>query len=423
MNRTYKVHFLGCKANQSDAYSYAGILQRAGWQEAYDESEPELLLVQTCTVTMSADAQARQIIRRLKREHPASKILVTGCYAQLAENRLARLPDVDFVIGNLNPRKMELLQQIAAAPVTERFPDFPLPTASPRTRVYLKLQDGCDARCSYCVIPSVRGKSRSLPVEEVLRRVEYYRDQGYHEMIFTGISLGAYGKDLTPRANLSGLMQKIDALPGNFKIRFSSLEPEEIDLEFIEVFLNSSRFQPHLHLPLQSGSDKVLKKMRRQYLFHHFDSIVSRIFAQKPDLNLGTDLLVGFPQEDREAFEETCRYFSNAPFAYAHVFPFSPRPGTPAADYPSAASHQEITERAAKLRHVGAEKNMRYRQRFIGQKRNALLLRRTTQAVTDNYIQVDLSKYAAHDDGFVPIRINKVEESKTFGTIIQQEVA
>src|SRR5206468_4457920 len=158
-----------------------------------------------------------------------------------------------------------------------------------------------------------------------------------------------------PRASLSVLMKKIEALPSNFKIRFSSLEPEEIDREFIEAFLDSSRFQPHLHLPLQSGSDKVLKKMRRQYLFHHFDSIVSRIFAKMPDLNLGTDLLVGFPDEDREAFEETYRYLLNAPFAYAHVFPFSPRPGTPASDYPPAAGHQELTARAARLRCLAAE--------------------------------------------------------------------
>jgi threonylcarbamoyladenosine tRNA methylthiotransferase MtaB len=415
---TYKVHFLGCKANQSDAYSYAGILQRAGWTEASDDSQPQLLLVQTCTVTMSADAQGRQMIRKLKREHPASKILVTGCYAQLAENRLTQLPEVDFVIGNLNPRKMELLQKIAGAAVDERYPDFPLPAASPRTRVYLKIQDGCDARCSYCVIPSVRGKSRSLPVQEVIRRVEHYRDQGYHEMIFTGISLGGYGKDLNPKASLSVLIKKIEAIRGNFKIRFSSLEPEEIDLEFIEAFLDSSRFQPHLHLPLQSGSDKVLKKMRRQYLFRHFDSIVSRIFAKMPDLNLGTDLLVGFPEEDREAFEETHRYLGNAPFAYAHVFPFSPRPGTPATEYATAAGHAEITERAEKLRILAAQKNLKYRKRFVGQKRNALLLHRTSKAITDNYIPVDLPDSAGLD-GFVPIRINRVEEGRTFGSIIQ----
>lgn len=418
MNQTYKLHFLGCKANQSDAYSYAGVLQRAGWHEAESGSDPELLLVQSCTVTMSADAQARQLVRRLKREYPKSRILMTGCYAQQLENQHSSLPEVDFVIGNLNPKKMDLLRQIAGGKVLESFPDFPMPAASPRTRVYVKIQDGCDARCSYCIIPSVRGKSRSLPPQEVLRRVEHYRDQGYHEMIFTGISLGGYGKDLSPKTSLSGLMKKIELLPGNFKIRFSSLEPEEIDLEFIEVFLNSSRFQPHLHLPLQSASDKVLKKMRRQYLFHHFDSIVNRIFSRMPDLNLGTDLLIGFPSEDREAFEETYRYVSDAPFAYAHVFPFSPRPETAAADFPSSATHNEVTERAAKLRRLASGKNILYRRRFIGKKRSALVLHRTSHAVTDNYIQVDLAENEPQG-GIVSIRINKVEESRTFGTVVQ----
>lgn len=419
MNRTYRIEFLGCKANQSDALSYAGMLQRAGWKEAPEDASAGLYLIQTCTVTMSADAQGRQLVRRIKRRHPEAKILMTGCYAQRAEKELREVAGVDYVIGNLNPQKMELISEIAGKRADEPYPDFPLPAATARTRPYIKIQDGCDARCSYCIIPSVRGRSRSLPVDEVIRRVEMYRDNGYREMILTGISLGAYGKDLSPKRDLAFLLKKLDAMTGDFKIRISSLEPEEIGAEFIDVFTSSSRFQPHLHLPLQSASDSVLKKMRRQYLFRHYDSILMRLFDRMPDLNLGTDLLVGFPDEDGAGFEYTRRYFEQAPFAYAHVFPFSPRPGTPAAQYDSSASHQEVSQRAADLRALSTTKNVSYRRRFLGRSRSALRLHGTGEALTDNYIRVLLTP-DSRDPGkdVVSVRIDVVDCETTKGSVL-----
>jgi len=409
MSLTYKIHFLGCKANQSDALSVAGLLERAGWMEAGESEQPSLNVVQTCTVTMSADAQGRQLIRKLKRENPAAKILMTGCYAE----RIKDLPEADYVIGNLDPNKMGKFSQIVGTVPLDPYPDFVLPAATSRTRPYIKIQDGCDARCSYCIIPSVRGKSRSLPIEEVARRVEHFRDLGFREMIFTGISMGAYGKDLSPKANLAALMRKIESLSGDFRIRLSSLEPEEIDDEFIDVYTSCSRFQPHLHLPLQSASDRVLKKMRRQYLFHRYDCIVGRLFARMPDFNLGTDILVGFPEEDRNAFEETLRYVKNAPFAYCHVFPFSPRPGTPAEHYERAASQQEASDRAAMLRELAREKNVAYRKRFLGKPLRALALRSTTEALTDNYIRVQLAEPPKRE--VMNILIDRVEPNSTFG--------
>ncbi len=418
MTPTYRVHFLGCKANQSDALSYAGLLHRAGWAEAPDGIPASLAIVQTCAVTMSADAQGRQLARRIKRENSQTKVLLTGCSAQHAERELLQMPEVDYVIGNLHPRKFEMLSIIAGKMIAETFSDFPMPAETPRTRPYIKIQDGCDARCSYCIIPSVRGRSRSLPPEEVLRRIELYRDRGYREMILTGISMGGYGKDLSPRTSLSQLMKRIDALEGQFKIRLSSLEPEEIDDEFVQVFSAGGRFQPHLHLPLQSASDKVLKRMRRQYLFRRYDSILNQINARKPDVSFGTDILVGFPDEDRDAFEETCRYLDNAPFSYAHVFPFSPRPGTAARNYKPAASHQEITERAAKLRCLAKKKNISYRKKFIGRNLDALWLHGTREALTGNYIRVQLDPF--YSSNFESIRIDRVEDNQTRGTAVQK---
>ena len=368
---------------------------------------------------MSADAQGRQLIRKLKRENPDSKILVTGCYAQRAEKELASFPGVDYVIGNLNPEKFSLMSLIAGQTAQSDFPDFPMPSASPRTRPYIKIQEGCDARCSYCIIPAVRGRSRSLEIDEVLRRVDFYRDRGYKEMIFTGISMGGYGKDLDRHAgtsaNLSALMKRVESLSGDFRIRLSSLEPEEIDDEFISVFTSSSRFQPHLHLPLQSASNRVLKKMRRQYLFERYDSIVQRIFAKVPDLNLGTDILVGFPGEDETAYRETFDYINSAPFGYLHVFPFSPRPDTPAAAFHQVDS-LEIKERASDLRSISQLKNLEYRSRFIGRQLRALKLHGTNEALTDNYIRVQLPAQSPSSE-ILSVQIDSVFENATFAHV------
>jgi threonylcarbamoyladenosine tRNA methylthiotransferase MtaB len=416
MNRSFQLHFFGCKTNQADAVSVAGLFERSGWREAKVNENPSLMIIQTCTVTMSADSQARQLIRRLKRNSPSSQILLTGCYAQRSESELMAMPEVDYVAGNLNPDKMKILGEIACADFVAENADFPMPAEAGRTRQYIKIQDGCDARCSYCIIPSVRGKSRSLPPAEVLRRIEWYRDRGYREMILTGISMGGYGKDLNPRTSLSQLMQQIEKIPGDFKIRLSSLEPEEIDQNFIDVFTSSSRFQPHLHLPLQSASDRVLKKMRRQYLFHRFESIVDRLFAKMPDLNLGTDILVGFPDEDAEAYNQTRNYLQDAPFAYAHVFPFSPRPGTPAAEYESAAAN-EVHDRAAELREVARIKNRAYRMRFLGRPLKALRLHATEDALTDNYIKVRLTNPDDTRD-VVSVQIDAVSDLQTLGSVV-----
>jgi threonylcarbamoyladenosine tRNA methylthiotransferase MtaB len=416
MNSTFRIEFLGCKTNQSDALGYAGLLQRAGWKEASSGESPSMIVVQTCTVTMSADAQGRQLIRKLKRENPSSRLMLTGCYAERSRTELSQMPEVDYVIGNLDPRKFEILSKIVQQNVTGNS-DFVMPAESCRTRQFIKIQDGCDARCSYCIIPAVRGKSRSLYPEEVVRRVEYYRDLGYKELIFTGISMGGYGKDLNPRTNLAALLLLIEALPGDFKIRLSSVEPEEVDDAFINVFAHSKRMQPHLHLPLQSASNSVLKKMRRQYLFERYDSIVNRIFSIRPDLNLGSDILVGFPEEDRAAFEETRRYLSEGPFGYCHVFPYSPRPGTDAVSYRSSASHNEISDRAAVLREISRKKNYEYRKKFTGQPLRAILLHGKPEALTDNYIRVQISNRDPRE-GIVSVQLDSVSYDATVGTIV-----
>lgn len=415
---TYRVHFLGCKANQADALAYAGVLERAGWAEASEGQEPGVLLVQSCTVTMSADAAARNMVRHLKRQHPGSLLVLTGCFAQQLSASGGALPEADEIVGNLDPDRWKILERIAGKPLDAELRDFPMPAFGPRRRPLVKIQDGCDARCSYCIIPAVRGASRSLPEAEVIRRIAHFRDAGYREVVLTGISMGGYGKDLHPATSLARLVRKIDTMTGDFRVRLSSVEPEEIDDHFIDAFTSSSRFQPHLHLPLQSASDRVLKKMRRQYLLPRYDSIVRRISDKMPRLNLGTDLLVGFPDEDREAYRQTFRYVSEAPFGYAHVFPFSPRPGTPAQSYSSSAGHQEVTDRAAELRDLVADKNRRYRESFVGQSLRALMLAGSREALTDHYVRVKLRKPACAPD-VVQIRVDSVEATQTWGSLIQ----
>lgn len=426
---TYRIVTLGCKLNQADSSALEARLlglglaraaeALAGGEARLDPPSADLVVLNTCTVTGGADREARQIARRLRRANPRATLIATGCYAERDGQALASLPGVDHVVGMRDQAgRVEALARAAlglAGPIDApaggaepakapgegaidlgRFGATAAcdPAASDRTRAYLKVQDGCDLRCSYCVIPSVRGGSRSLPPDEVLRRIVGLSDAGYREIVFTGVNTGDYGKDLSPSVRLHHLLERALAIPSLGRLRLNSLEPRTITPEVIALLAaGGGRLARHLQIPLQSGCDTVLLRMRRNYRTADYARVVERLRAAVPDIGLGADVIVGFPGETDAEFDATCRFIEGSPLNYLHVFSYSARPGTPAAAMPGALAPPVVRERSARLRALGRDLSLRFRRAFVGRDVPALVLREVRpdgrlRALTDNFIDV-----------------------------------
>jgi threonylcarbamoyladenosine tRNA methylthiotransferase MtaB len=429
---SYRIVTLGCKLNQADSAALEARLRALGLTRAGDAAardgapaiggaptSADLVVLNTCTVTGGADREARQIARRLRRANPRARLIVTGCYAERDGRALAALPGVDHVVGMRDQAgRVEALARAAlgitpppgAAPCLPPGPpsDGGIdlgrfgatlacdPAEGDRTRAYLKIQDGCDLRCSYCVIPSVRGGSRSLPPDNVLRRIEALSGAGYREIVFTGVNTGDYGKDLAPPLRLHDLLAHALALPGAGRLRLNSLEPRTITSETIDLLAGSGgRLARHLQVPLQSGSDAVLGRMRRNYRTADYARVVGRLREAIPGIGLGADVIAGFPGETDAEFEATCRFIEASPLNYLHVFSYSARPGTPAATMPGAVPPAVVRERSARLRALGRTLSLRFRRSFVGRDLPVLVLREIRpdgrlRALSDNFIDVGL---------------------------------
>ena len=406
----------------------------------------DVVVLNTCTVTSAADSQARDAVRKIHRENPAARIVVTGCYAQRAPEDLAQLPGVCWVVGNSQqaeiPRLLRNLlapnadtpsavgaganssrESLHSAPARDFVPlatldSEPMSLArgpakiltgdifeqtsmqvSPleavpadRTRPILKIQDGCNNRCSYCVIPFVRGRSRSLPPDEVLQQTRQLVAAGAKEIVLSGINLGSYGRDLTPRAELADLVRRILSETALEQLRFSSIEPQDVTEDFVALVAASPRIAPHFHVPLQSGSDRILRAMHRWYRAAHYAERIERIRSAQPDAAIGADVIAGFPGESGEDFAATFDFIARLPFTYLHVFSFSARPGTKAADLGALVSLAVIRDRARALRALGERKAAAFRALQAGRNVCALTLARGgdnwTQALTGNYLKV-----------------------------------
>ncbi len=368
---------LGCKANQYDSEVIRKSFEEKHCSVVPFPEKAQLYIVNTCTVTGKTDYQSRQLIRKIHRLNPSAKIVVTGCYAQVAPEELKNIPGVSLVLGNVdkerivdlafdlpfnNGYKTTLLSQETPSLREQSMRRF-----SSRTRFFLKIQDGCDSRCSYCIVPYARGKSRSMPPGEALNLLSEIGAAGYKEVVLTGIHLGSYGLDLSPSTTLLEFLQDVEKTKPLHRLRLSSIEPNEIDAPFMRFFGSSDTVCPHVHLPLQSGADRILARMNRTYSAEHFRELVLCLIEAKPDLAIGVDVIVGFPGEDEEQFQETFRLLDALPVAYLHVFPFSPRKGTPAASFPGRAPGNIIRERARLLRLLSTEKRTRFYTRFLHQ--------------------------------------------------------
>ncbi len=418
---------MGCKVNQHESDILTVGLRAYGWQAAHRDEKADVCIVNTCTVTQRASMQSRQLIRQLQRQHPGARIIVTGCYAQIAPGEIAAIEGVHMIAGQ--SRKADLPAMIVQAAhdagvaplcaVDRLDPQMPFsmpgaPVPGSRTRPYLKIQDGCNSFCTYCIVPYARGRSRSMPPEEVLRHLHQLGAMGYHEAVLTGIHLGVYGLDLQPAGSLLALLEVIAQERPLARIRLSSIEPNELSDELIDLVAASDLFCPHFHLPLQSGDDTILKRMHRPYTRELFRQRVMHIKRRLPWAAVGADVLLGFPGEDEAAFEQTCRLIERLPLTYLHVFPFSARPGTPAAGYGDQVPSDIIKRRAARVRALGAEKKQAFLQSALGRETDVLLETRRDPAtghlkgLTPNYLTVLLEGPDHCMNTIVPVVIERI---------------
>jgi len=377
--KQFMIKTLGCKVNQFESEAIAAALEAEGWHREAD-GPVALCIVNTCTVTGRAAMQSRQALRRLRREHPGALVVAAGCYATIDPGALRATGGVDLIVGHAAKHRLpELIRDrqgdaghtpevIDASDRPGAFPGYPVVPVGvgDRARPFLKIQDGCNAFCTYCIVPHARGRSVSMPAAEVLTRLEVFAAAGYAEVVLTGIHLGAYGRELPGTSSLLDLLQHVDQDPDLPRIRLSSIEPLELTDEIIDLAGRSDRICDHFHIPLQSGADRILKKMGRPYSAEVFTGRVERIRRQLPRAAIGADLLVGFPGEDEAAFGATFDLIHGLPLTYLHVFPFSPRRGTPAFDYPDHVSPSIIRERCRRLRDLGERKKAVFARRQNG---------------------------------------------------------
>jgi len=396
----YHVATLGCKLNQFDSAAMEADLVALGMSATADPAAARLILVNTCTVTSAADAQSRQLIRKLRRANPQSTLVVTGCYAQRDPKSLEAIPGVDAVVGlagqkGLKHLVVKLLPNLPVQMACLESADDPLPLFSDQTRAFLKIQEGCDLRCSYCIIPSVRGASRSVDPETVLKKVTLLAEAGFQEIVFTGVNTGDYGKDLTPATTLAALLRRASELPSVGRIRLNSVEPRCVTEELVETLASSPRLAPHLQIPLQSGSDEVLGRMRRPYRTRHYRQSLETLRQRIPEVGLGADVIVGYPGETQEEFLETLEFIASSQLNYLHVFSFTARPGTPAAEATDRVRGDVIKERSAALRALGNDLSHRFRASFVGRDLEVLGLRDClpdgrVRALSGNFIDMAL---------------------------------
>jgi threonylcarbamoyladenosine tRNA methylthiotransferase MtaB len=433
---TFSIHNFGCRATQADADAIAGALVSSGYQRLAADELANLVVLNTCTVTAAADAQTRDAIRKIHRANPLARIVVTGCYAQRAPEELASIPGVSWVVGNSHQAEIPRIvaeegMPTAATPQTsapcgsfyplarldsgsiERAPEkiltgniFAAASISlgavtggegDRTRPILKIQDGCNQRCAYCVIPSVRGRSRSLPPDAVIAEICRLVNAGTKEIVLSGINLGSYGRDLEPRAALPGLVGRILSQTPLEQLRFSSIEPMDVTQDFVDLVASSERLAPHFHMPLQSGSDRILRSMHRWYRADHYARRLDLIHERLPHAAIGADVIVGFPGESEADFQATLAFVAAQPFSYLHVFSYSARPGTAAAQSTGHVAPAEIRVRARALRAVAVEKAAAFRsaQAHLGSPLRGLTLHHRgddwTEALTGNYLKIRIA--------------------------------
>lgn len=402
---------LGCKVNQTESEALAQLFHNNGYRVVSSLEEAEVVVINTCTVTNTGDAKSRQVIRRMIKTHPQAFVVVMGCYAQTAPGEVLDIEGVDLVLGTQDRGKvLDLIEQVRAEQKPQSkvhsiweastFEELPLMEGESRTRATLKIQEGCNKFCTYCIIPYARGPVRSRKHENALAEAQKLVDAGYQEIVLTGIHTGSYGEDAGEDWNLAHLVKALTEIPGLTRLRLSSIEPMEFTPELIEVILSSPAVCHHLHIPLQSGSDTILARMKRPYTTREFKELVDEFNEKIPGIAITTDVIVGFPGETEQDFRDSMEFIQTCHFAGIHVFPYSKRKGTPAAQYPDHLTKKVKEQRVKALMAVAQQSHDAYVQQCLGTRQEVLIEQvaedGSATGHTRTYIQVQLP---ARQDG------------------------
>lgn len=401
---SFNIHTMGCKLNFYDSEAMAKGLEESGFTRNDDLINSDLVILNTCTVTNKSDQESRSLIRKFRRRNPNGFLVVTGCYAQAKSDDIRAMEEVDFVTTNVDKYNVAPILEAyrGAGNVFEESHDIMekrpaefriLENFESKTRAFIKIQDGCNLRCSYCIIPFVRGNNRSIPIADVLDQLRVLEAQGVQEVVITGIHIGTWGRDFRPRKHLNDLLTAFEISDIDMWMRISSLDSPEIPDEMIQLIRDSRKIVPHLHIPLQAGDDRTLRRMRRIYKTDQYRDRVERLRAEIPDMCIGADVIVGFPGETDEEFENTVSFLESIPMDYLHVFPYSNRQGTAAASFPDQINGRVSKNRGRLLREFSEKRKMAHYQRHIGQTREAIVLPKPLDGyprsiLTDNYIEM-----------------------------------
>jgi threonylcarbamoyladenosine tRNA methylthiotransferase MtaB len=428
---------LGCKVNQCESALLAEDLQQKDYALVPFNSVADIYIINTCSVTAFSDFQARQLIRRAHRTNAQAKIIVTGCYAQIAATDIKELEGVSIVVGNDQKNTIPEILQSGAANTNgifvqdifnqKQFCGIPPSRFIGRTRAFLKIQDGCNSFCSYCIVPYARGNSRSMPQKEMLDAVANLSEHGYREIVLTGIHLGTYGHDLNPQTNLTDLLHKITGQTKNIRIRLSSIEPREISDDLLHLFNKKDIICPHLHIPLQSGSDKILQLMKRDYGAAFYRKLVEKIVLTVDDIAIGVDVMVGFPSEEEDDFNSTLNLLQEIPVAYLHVFPYSERPQTSARNIHPKVTEAVKKQRAAIIRDLGIKKREEFTRRFLDKQLHVLVENNKDKKTglmkgfSQNYLPVLIEKYDSSVlNKIVTVQAQDIRDGKLYGKIVHE---
>jgi threonylcarbamoyladenosine tRNA methylthiotransferase MtaB len=399
--KKFKVVTLGCRTNQYESQAYSDQLRKLGYLPAEEEEEAELCIVNTCTVTESADSSSRHQIRQLARKNPGTRIVVTGCLAERKPEELKTLPGVDLIVPNKDKENL-----LSLALPEKEIPEFVIHQFEAHARAFVKVQDGCNSFCTYCILPYVRGRSRSRRLKEILEEIKGLIRNGYKEVVLTGINIGDFdgAPEVTEKPiKLADLVRAVDTIEGLKRLRVSSIDPDEVDEDLADAILNGENTCPSMHIVLQSGSNVILKRMNRKYTREIFLETVEKLRAARPDFTFTTDVIVGFPGESERDFEDTIEMMDKVRFAKVHMFPFSARQRTRAALYPNKVLPGLIQERKQRLLRIAEQHAFELRKTYLGQRRSVLFEKDENAAGsrghTDNFLPVivDNTKIKAND--------------------------